>query len=75
LKELEVIIVILVVQGLEVNFDLMILVVVIIGVRLCHRLFYEVIVPIKVHADTPLGLPQEGRSQKFLLSHRLSVWA
>jgi hypothetical protein len=39
LKELEVIIVILVVQGLEVNFDLMILVIVIVGVRLCHRLF------------------------------------
>ena len=73
MKELEVIIVILVVHGLEVNFDLMILVVVIVGVRLCHSLFHEVVVPIEVHADTPLGPPQEGGSEKFLLSHRFSV--
>jgi hypothetical protein len=75
LKELEVIIVILVVHGLEVNFDHMILVIVIVGVRLCHRLFHEVIIPIKVNADAPLGPPQERGSEEYLLGYRFSVWA
>ena len=54
---------------------MMILVVVIVGVCLRHRLLHEVVVPIEIHADTPLGPPQEGGSEKFLLSHRFSVWA
>ncbi len=75
LKKIKVIIIILVVQGLEVNFDYMVFVIVVVGVRLCHCLFDQIIVLIKVHADTSLGPPQERWSEKFLLSHRFSIRA
>ena len=73
MQEFKVIIIILVVQGLEVNFDNMIFVIVIVGIRLCHSLFNHIIVLIEVHADAPLGSPQDRWSEKFLLSHRLDL--
>ena len=75
LEKLKVILIILVIQGLEVDFDDMVFVIVVVRVRLRHSLLDEVIVPIEVHEDMPLGPPQEGWREKFLLSHWFSIGA